>query len=66
MSRKTKTVSVSKNTSFYVENLPSGWARTGYTFLGWDLNSNANSATYPEGSLVENGFDSDKRLFAIW
>lgn len=42
--------------------------RTGYTFLGWDTNPNASTATYQPGDLVTLtlGTNNITDLYAIW
>lgn len=42
-------------------NIP---VRTGYTFLGWDPDSAATTATYSAGG--QYGIDADVTLYAIW
>ncbi len=38
--------------------------RTGYTFLGWNTDKNATSATYASGGSYS--FNTDTTLYAIW
>ena len=42
----------------------SGFTRTGYSFLGWDTNYAAGSATYVDGQSY--AFNADLSLYAIW
>ena len=41
-----------------------GFTRTGYSFLGWDTNNSASTATYQDGQNYS--FSADIALYAIW
>ena len=41
-----------------------GFVRTGYNFLGWNINNNAGTATYLDGQNYS--FGADLSLYAIW
>ena len=46
-----------------------GWARSGYTFLGWSSSSSATSATYSNGQSVKNlttTKGATVHLYAVW
>ena len=42
----------------------SGFARTGYNFLGWNSSYNSGTASYRDGQVY--AFTSDVNLYAIW
>ena len=50
------------------QNLPAvGYARTGYTFLGWSTNPKATAATYADGASVSDLATSGTlKLYAVW
>ena len=50
------------------QNLPNvGYARTGYTFLGWSTNPKATDATYVDGASVSNlATGGSLKLYAVW
>jgi uncharacterized repeat protein (TIGR02543 family) len=45
-------------------DLMDGLSRTGYTFLGWNRNSNASTALFSDGGSFD--FKQDTILYAIW
>lgn len=57
---------------YYIKNtpvkmIPRYWeTRSGYTQLGWDINSDATTPTYTVGQVVQQGFSENKKLYAIW
>ena len=50
------------------QNLPGvGYARTGYTFLGWSTNPKATAAMYADGASVSNlATGGTLALYAVW
>ena len=50
------------------QNLPAvGYARTGYTFLGWSTNPKATAAMYADGASVSNlATGGTLKLYAVW
>ena len=40
--------------------------RTGYEFLGWDTNPNAETATYDKGGTLPANVNAPTTLYAIW
>ena len=58
----TKTQQVDWNTATALT--ANTFTRTGYTFLGWDTNASATTATYTDGASVT--FTAATTLYAIW
>ena len=65
--------STASQTKTYGTNLTlstNGFAKTGYTFLGWSTSSSATTATYGNGATLTTDLSSTKdatvNLYAIW
>ena len=54
------------NTDYTIQELPSGWNKSGHYFDGWNTSYNGSGDAYYPGDVVENGFSSSTILYANW